>query len=121
MATMLFKLTGVPDDEADDVRELLAEQGFETYETQAGRWQISVAAIWLVNDDDLPRARTVLDDYQQRRADAARQAYQDRVSRGEHNTLGRNLARNPLQVISYTLIGLLVLGLSTVPFFRLML
>ncbi len=120
MAKLLFKLTGVPDDEADDVRELLAEHGFEIYETSAGRWQISVAAIWLVDAADYPRAKELLAEYQAERTQRARADYEARVARGEQPTLKSNLAEAPGRMVAYTLIGVAVLALSTVPFIRLM-
>ena len=38
MATLLFRLRHVPDDEADDVRALLEENGIDFYETTPGNW-----------------------------------------------------------------------------------
>ena len=61
MAKLLFKLRGVPDDEADDVRQLLEENGMRVYETSAGTWGTGVPAIWLqegvVNEAAAQRAR----------------------------------------------------------------
>ena len=53
MRELLFHLRGVTDDEADDVRELLREAGIEFYETQAGRWNLSVPALWLSDGGQL--------------------------------------------------------------------
>ena len=36
MATLLFRLNDVPQDEADDVRQLLTDKGIDFYETHAG-------------------------------------------------------------------------------------
>jgi hypothetical protein len=67
MAKIVFRLAGVGDDEAQDVRTLLQEAGIEFYETSAGRWQISLAALWLRHDDDFQRARALIDAYQDER------------------------------------------------------
>ena len=61
MAKLLFRLNGVSDDEANEVRQLLDEAGFDTYETDAGRWRISLAAIWLRNDVEFERARALIE------------------------------------------------------------
>lgn len=37
-AKILFRLSGVPDDEADDVRMLLTDNAIDFYETSAGNW-----------------------------------------------------------------------------------
>ena len=42
MSKLLFRLRNVPDDEAEEVRQLLEEHGIETYETDAGNWGISL-------------------------------------------------------------------------------
>ena len=67
MAKLLFRLNGVNEDEAEDVRTLLQDAGIEFYETDEGRWRISVAAIWLRHNDDYEQARGLLDQYQQER------------------------------------------------------
>ena len=58
MSRLLMNLRHVPDDEADEVRALLKEHGIGFYETQAGRWRISLAGIW-VEEPDYPAARTL--------------------------------------------------------------
>lgn len=120
MSLLLFRLTGVPEDEADDVRRLFEEHGFDTYETSAGRWHIGVAAIWLADESQMPEARQVLADYQAQRQRQARQEWTSRRQRGEHNTFLRNLARQPARVIAFAFGGLVILALSVIPFLRLM-
>jgi hypothetical protein len=72
MAKLLFRLRNVPEDEADAIRSLLAEQGFETYETSSGIFQMSMPAIWLVQDSDFARARALIDQWQAQRVLEAR-------------------------------------------------
>ena len=65
MSRIAFHLNGVPEEEINDVRTLLDDAGIEYYETSAGRWGISTAAIWIRNDDDFEAARAVIEQYQQ--------------------------------------------------------
>lgn len=73
MGKIVFRLNGVEDDEANDVRALLEEAEIEFYETHAGRWRISVAAIWLKNPAEFEQARALIDEYQQQRSEQIRQ------------------------------------------------
>ena len=61
MAKIIFRLNGVPDDEARDVRELLANHAIDFYETSAGNWGVSMPAIWLKDDGQFEQARALLD------------------------------------------------------------
>ena len=67
MTVLLFALRGVPDDEADEVRELLTEQEIDYYETSAGNWGISMPALWLRDRGQLQEARELLANYQRQR------------------------------------------------------
>lgn len=67
MAVLIFRLNGVSDEEAADVRELLTNSELAFYETDAGRWGLSIAALWLKNKDQLEQASNLLAEYQQQR------------------------------------------------------
>ena len=67
MALLLFSLRHVPDDEADDIRDLLVENQLNFYETNAGNWGISMPAIWLSDDQQYAEARSLIDEYQEQR------------------------------------------------------
>jgi len=75
MRVLLCRLDGVPEDEAEEVRELLRAHRVDHYETPGGLWGISVAGIWLPDEEELPRARQLLESYQATRAADARAAY----------------------------------------------
>jgi len=68
MSILFFNLRGVPADEADDVRQLLQENNIDFYETSAGMLGISLPAIWLHHQDDMPTAQRLFESYQQQRA-----------------------------------------------------
>jgi len=71
MAKLIFSLRNVPDDEAEEVRRLLTEHGFDWYETSPGPWGISSAALWLRHASAHPQARALLDGYQRDRREQA--------------------------------------------------
>ena len=75
MSKLLFKLRGVPDDEADEIRALLTEKQIEYYETSAGNWGISLPALWLQDDSRYSEAKELLDAYQIARTQRIRAEY----------------------------------------------
>jgi hypothetical protein len=106
MSVRLFSLHHVPDDEAADVRELLGRAGVDFYETEAGNWGISPAAIWLRDGAQFERARGLIDGYEQERALRMRAAYQLEKQEGRARTLRDVIAENPLRFVVYaTVIG----------------
>ncbi|PKL96615.1 MAG: hypothetical protein CVV18_01065 [Gammaproteobacteria bacterium HGW-Gammaproteobacteria-8] len=74
MNRSLVNLRGVPDQEAEGIRQALREAHIEFYETPASNWLISAGAIWLKNPEDRSRARGVLDEFQQQYLAQARRA-----------------------------------------------
>lgn len=116
MAVIVFKLNGVPDDEADQVRALLDENSIDYYETTAGRWGVSVAALWVKNDDDKPAARALIEEFQFHRQAQIKAEYEQLRSQGElENTLSRLLS-NPLRTVFYIIFILLIIYISLSPF-----
>jgi hypothetical protein len=116
MAKLLLNLRHVPDDEADEVRALLATHAIEYYETKPNRWGISAGGIWLRHERDVERARQLLADYQQDRATKARAAWEAARQSGEAETIRSVIRDKPLQVAAMLAVILLVLALSAVPF-----
>ncbi len=114
VAVLIFRLNGVPEEEAQDIRDLLADNALETYETSAGRWGVSVAGLWLVKDGDKARARELIDAYQ-----LERQRYFDALKlEAPPETLKDRFRQAPLHVIFYGLLALTVLFLTISPFIR---
>ncbi len=116
MAKLLLNLRNVPDDEADEVRALMREQGVQIYETRPSNWGISAGGIWLSDDADYPRAKAAMDTYQAQRGAIARAQRQQELAAGTAETFGALLRRRPLFVL-VTLIGMLVVAsLVLLPF-----
>lgn len=119
MARLLFKLNGVPDDEAQGIREALDEGGIDYYETSAGRWGISLAAIWLKDDAQLERANSLIDHYQSERFHDAREEYERLRKEGKLETLFDRFRSDPLRMLIYVVAILGILYLSILPIIHL--
>lgn len=113
MAQLVFRLKNVPDEEVDDIRQLLTDNEIEFYETSAGRWQISMAGIWIKDKTQAQQAKELIaQDQQQRAASAVPISAWDWVSGALSHA-----RQNPVEFV-FTLIAIaLVLGVSVLPFF----
>jgi len=116
MATLLFKLHNVPDDEACDVRELLAEHDIYFYETHAGFWRLGVDALWLPDDAQLERAKELLRAYQAERTANQQKVYADLVEQGQAPTLWQNFLVSPLRFVVLMIAVFFILTLTLAPF-----
>lgn len=116
MAVIIFRLNGVPDDEADEVRSLLADNNIEFYETSAGRWGISVAAIWLKDEGLKAKARSLIDEYQEEKAIRAKREYDELRFEGRVETLADRIRQRPVQFLFYLAIIIFILYVSIRPF-----
>lgn len=117
MSRLLFRLRHVPDDEAEEVRQLLSEHNIEYYETSAGNWGISMPALWIHEDDRFEEARALLEVYQQERAQRIREEYSERVRQGEAESLFSSFTNNPLRFVFYSGLIAAILYLSISSFF----
>ncbi|MBK7364003.1 MAG: hypothetical protein IPI97_02985 [Nitrosomonas sp.] len=111
MSKLLFKLRNVPNDEADDVRKLLADHQIDYYETTAGNWGISMPAIWITHDEQLDEAKRLFDAYQAQRTLTIRTEYARLKKEGKYETLLGRITENPLLYLIYTLAVILLLYL----------
>jgi hypothetical protein len=116
MAVKLFNLRHVPDDEAEDIRQLLDEHGYDYYETPRGNWGISAAIIWLRDPDQLPGAKSLIDQYQVERGERVRAEYERMKQAGEAPTLLDKLIDNPLEFVLMILVIVVVAYFSIRPF-----
>ncbi|MBS0498026.1 MAG: hypothetical protein JSR51_10325 [Proteobacteria bacterium] len=112
MAKILFRLTDVSDDEAQDVRELLASNAIDFYETSAGNWGVSMPAIWLTDDSEFERARALLDAYQSERAIRIREEYAHLKREGKNKTFQDAIKENPVSFTLHLAVAVLVIYLS---------
>ncbi len=116
MAVRIFNLRGVPDDEAEDIRELLQQDNIDFYETPAGNWGVSVPALWLRDEAQEPRAKVLIVAYQKERQIRAKAEYARQQATGEQRTLFDSISENPMRFILYIAIICGLLYISTAPF-----
>ncbi len=100
MAKLLLNLRNVPADEADEVREWLARETIDFYETTPSPWGISSGGIWIRDDAEVARARLLMADYQARRRQRARAALEASIEDGSAETFAGLLRRRPGYVLA---------------------
>lgn len=106
MSKLLFRLRNVPEDEAQDVRELLESNDITYFETSAGNWGISLPAIWTNESEKFEFARGLIDEYQTERTLRLRREYELSKERGEARTLWHSFRESPIKFIVFSsLIG----------------
>lgn len=118
MAVQVFDLRGVPDDEAEDIRQLLSTHSIDYYETPAGRWGISSPGFWIRDNKQGALASNLIARYESERAIQARKFYEEQQALGVQPTLWDVVAQYPLRVVAVLLGVVLVFYVSIVPFFR---
>jgi hypothetical protein len=120
MAKILLRLRMAPDDEVQEVKDLLDEHRIPWFETSAGRFGASFPAIWLRDDDDWARARALLNDYQSERQRRIQSDFQNQLEQGLAETFLSRLLSHPLQIM-FILVVIAVIGyFSIMPFFSLL-
>lgn len=119
MPIRLFSLRYVPDDEAQELRELLEKHQIDFYETGPGNWGISAGAFWLRTDERLEEARQLIDAYQEQRAKNARQEYEALKRAGQQRSFLDIVREKPLQLLLYIAAILFILYVSLKPFLSL--
>ena len=112
MTKLFLNLRNVPDDEADDVRELLKRHAIDFYETQPSTWGISAGGIWLNDADALPRAKALMADYQQQRRARALEERAAAAREGRAETFAGLFRARPWYVLGMLAAIALVLGLT---------
>lgn len=120
MAVLLFRLAQVPDDEASDVRSLLAENDIHFYETDAGFFRVGVEAIWLPTGDQEAEARALILAYQQQRAASQRASFIQLAEAGSIPSYWQRFSEAPVRMIATYLAVLFVAGLTLIPFLMLL-
>ncbi len=116
MSVILFRLRGVPDDETDEIRELLRKNEIDFYETSAGNWGISMPAIWLRDNSRLEQAKHLIEVYQEERTSRMKGEYARLKELGENRTLFDIFREDPLRMLLYVAAVAAILYFSVMPF-----
>jgi len=119
MSVLLFDLRFVPDDEAQDIRDLLTENEIDFYETSAGIMGLSMPGIWLKDEILLQKARALIDDYQIQRQQRVRKEYQRQLDSGQSRTIIDIFKEAPSRFIGYLFTIAIVIYISVVLFLNL--
>lgn len=115
MSKLLLNLRNVPDDEADDVREMLEARAIAFHETKPSIWGITTGGIWVTKDTDFASAKLAMTDYQQQRGARARDEYAAAKRDGTAETFASVVRAEPARVALLVLAILFVLGLMALP------
>ena len=116
MAKLIFKLKSVSYDEADDIKNLLTENKIAFYESPAGNWEISMHALWLIDEAQYTQAKQLIDEYQVKRSQHLRLEIQQKIDQGEYETFIQRLFNKPVQFFIPLAIIIFILYFSIMPF-----
>lgn len=116
MAIHLMSMRGVPEDELDEICDLLEKNNVSHYVTAPGNWLISAGAIWINNQEQLPQAHALLNEYQQQRSQKAQEEYSRSRLSGKQASLLDRIIESPLRFIGYLAIIIFILYVSLMPF-----
>ena len=116
MSKLLFKMRYVPEDEAQEVRDLLGENDIEFFETFAGNWSISVPALWIRRDEQFEEARKIIEEYQIGRTARVKQRLLDQKVKGEELNVVKVFYKDPLRFI-FSLVAIIVVLYISLRFF----
>ncbi|MFK7854181.1 MAG: DUF6164 family protein [Granulosicoccus sp.] len=119
MSTLVFRLRNVPEEEAQSVRDLLDEHKLEWYETSAGNWGIAMPGIWVQDSSDAPKARSIINDYQQQHSERVRRDHESDLASGNVPTLTSRIQTQPFRMLGIVLFCLFILYVSINPFLQL--
>ncbi len=119
MATLLFRLRNVPDEEADAVRQMLKDNKVDFYETDAGNWGISMPAIWINDDSRLSEYQALIKNWQDDYAANSRQAYLERKAQGLEPDLLDRLKSRPIPSLLAIAFSVFIIYIMLGPLWRL--
>lgn len=115
MRHQLLNLRHVPDDEAQEVREMLDSNQIPFYETQPNRWGISAGAIWIADDQNASRARELMTAYQAERKARALAEQEAARLEGTAETFWSQARRQPLRLVMILFGAAIFVALSLWP------
>jgi len=120
VAVLIFNLRNVPEDEAEDIRQLLTENQVDFYETPAGRWGLSLPGYWITDDTQRDHAKKLIAIYEAERGRRARQEYEELKAQGLHVTLWDAVRLQPLRFIGVVALIVFILYVTLFPFLNLL-
>lgn len=112
----LMNLRHVPDDEADEIRDLFEQHQVPYYETPPSRWGVSMGGFWVHDDAEAARAKALLDSYQAQRLEAQRQAYNDDLAAGRVGGFWWRIRQKPVTTLAACIAIGVILVFSLAPF-----
>lgn len=98
---------------------MLTQHHIDFYVTPHSHWGISAPIIWIEDELQLDRAKSLLDTFQEEWTQRERAAYAERIANKQQPTLIGTLLRHPLRVIALLLFAAIIAYFSTVPFIEL--
>ena len=116
MSKLLFKMRYVPEDEAQEVRDLLRESDIEFFETFAGNWSISVPALWIRRDEQFEKARKIIEEYQIGRTARVKQRLLDQKVKGDELNVVKVFYKDPPRFI-FSLVAIIIVLYISLRFF----
>lgn len=119
MPVLLFKLNGVSEEEANEVRSLLDTHCIEFYETSAGRWGVSMPGIWLPDNDQVEDAKKLLEKYQSDRLIRFQQENHELMQESFLSSMWLGFKQRPVKFFLASIAIIFVIALSLYPLFDL--
>lgn len=115
MSVLIFRLNGVSEEEALEVRDLLLDNELDFYETSAGRWGFAVAGLWLKDRNQQQQAKELIALYQRERE----LYFESLRNEVPAETLLDRFKKSPLQFLIYSVLVAFIVFLSLSPFVNL--
>ncbi|WP_166268689.1 DUF6164 family protein [Marinobacter caseinilyticus] len=115
----LMNLRHVPDDEADEIRDLFEAHDVPYYETPPSRWGISMGGFWVHDPDQAERARALLAEYQRERQHTQRQAYAQARHAGRVVGVWQRFRQRPVTMLAVCLAVVVIAALTLAPYLTL--
>lgn len=119
MARLVFRLRQVPDEEAAEVRALLAQHRIEFYETHAGNWGVSMPGLWVADEMQARRARALIDDHQRQLAERQRAHFDSLRQENRLPRFRERLMAQPVLTLAILAFCGFIVYVSIVPLFSL--
>lgn len=113
---MLFRLRGVGEEEAEEVRYVLTQLDIDFYETPADRWGVSMPGIWLPDNSRLQEARAAIDEYQKKRSIRVRQEHKQLKQNGQVDTFLGRVRHRPFMMVIFVIILAVLMYFFLMPF-----